>query len=60
VRARRVVAAVFAIALAVGAPTSITTSAHRTHSTAAVQASNHQPIVVVADGGYPGTFEPIT
>jgi uncharacterized protein with FMN-binding domain len=56
VRARRVVAAVFAIALAVGAPTSIT--AHLKHSSTAVQASDHQPILVVADGGYPGTFEP--
>ena len=55
-RARRVVAAVFAIALAVGAPTSITLWHH---STTAAHADVYQPVTFTPTGGYPGTYEPV-
>jgi hypothetical protein len=56
VRARRAVTAVFAIALAVGAPTSITHTWHRT--TVTTQADPTQPTLDKPTGGYPGTYEP--
>jgi hypothetical protein len=56
VRARRAVTAVFAIALAVGAPTSITHTWHRTSTT--TQAVTSPVDVNTPTGGYPGTYEP--